>query len=260
LSRSSAGAAPFSELVIRALQRGWTAGVVLAVLTPLGALVWTHVDRRPAWVMSVVVRAESRDETRSRDEERAAVAAVLGRVGRLHLGPVEVRGERERRIGDGLTYVAERTIVVRNEREEPLSALERDTGSPDGLSTTPRRALRAPDTAFGLVLLAMLLGMSTLERSALSDADPFALRPPIVLLNLLTLGLLGAGAAVVAGGWNALLGLSVAFALGPGIVWLARSRSYWRLDRRLSSRYLAIAFMTGAVVVAWLARLTVLPS
>jgi hypothetical protein len=237
------------------LRIAWRAGVVLGVLVPLSAFAWQQFDRRPAWVIAVVARAESKDPNGARLDERRAVDDVLRRIARVRDVTVEVRGEREGRIDDDTMSRAERTIVVRSAAEAPLRAIARAVhGTPNVLPGESRRAMHIGDLTLAFVLVAMLLTLATLERSALRDADPFAIDAPLVALDLLGLGFLAAGAVVVERAWNLSLIPFVAVAFIPVAVWLVRARTRWAVDPVLRPRYHVFAWLTGLVVAAWLAR------
>jgi hypothetical protein len=80
------------ERGMRRLQTAWAVGIVFAVLIPLAAFAWQHVDHRPAWVMSILVSSESNVEGRARGDERRAVADVLRRIARpRNAGPATAR-------------------------------------------------------------------------------------------------------------------------------------------------------------------------
>lgn len=245
------------ERGMRGLLSAWTAGLVLFVLIPLIAYVYERFDHRPAFVMEIFVSAERSSAEKARRDERAAVDAVAFEIAHLRLPPPEVRSENERATGSGSTHVAQRSLVVRTDSKERLSALaDRTRSIDDATPGDPRRALRLSDLAFAFVLLALLLSISSLERPALSDAGPFATRASSVVLNMVALALLAAGAAIVAHGWNAPMALSVAAAVAPIVAWLARARVRWTADPMLRSRYAAIAVLTAGVAIAWLARLS----
>jgi hypothetical protein len=240
---------------MRRLRGAWAAGIACAVLIPLAAFGWKQVDHRPAWVMSVLVTSESKDETRARGDERSAVDDVLRRIARRPRIAIELRSENERRIGDGTTFEVQRTIVIRSEDEAPLTAVKLAVrAGPDALIGEPRRATRISDFALAFVLVAMLLTLATLERSALSDADPFVIDAPLVVLHLVGLGFLAAGAVVAGRAWNLPLIPFVAVAAAPIALWFARTRTYWTSDPVLRPRYAAFACLAGLVGAAWVAR------
>ncbi|HEV2643221.1 MAG TPA: hypothetical protein VGT98_10955 [Candidatus Elarobacter sp.] len=233
----------------------WAAGIAFAVLIPLAAFAWEQLDRRPAWVTAVVASAESKDVNAALLDERRALAGVLRRIaGRPGLA-VDVRAEHVPRVGDGMTFQAERTVVIRSDAEAPLHAAARAVrGVPNVVPGEPRRATHIGDFTLIFVLVAMLLTLATLERSALSDADPFAIDAPLVALDLLGLGFLAAGAVVVERAWNLPLIPFVALAFAPIVVWLVRARARWTGHRVLRPRYAALAWLAGIVVAGWLAR------
>jgi hypothetical protein len=240
---------------LRRLRIAWAAGSVFAVLIPLAAFGWQQLDRRPAWVMSVVAGAESKDANRAMKDERSAVQSVLQRLARHAEIATSVRSESERQIDDGTTFRAERTVVIRSESEAALMSVMRDVrGVADAVTGRPRRATHIGDFTLIFVLVAMLLTLATLERSALSDADPFVIDAPLVVLHLLGLGFLAAGAVVAERAWNHALIPFVAVAAAPVAFWLARARQYWTSDPALRARYAAFAWAAGIVGAAWLAR------
>ncbi|HWT04723.1 MAG TPA: hypothetical protein VN224_03115 [Xanthomonadales bacterium] len=240
---------------MRGLRIAWAAGIAGAALIPLAAFGWQQLDRRPAWVMSVVASSESKDEARARTDERRAFDDVLRRLARRPRIAIELRPEHEPRIGDGTSFQAERTVVIRSKAEAPLTAVVHDMHAvTDAASTEPRRATHIGDFTLIFVLLAMLLTLATLERSALSDADPFVIDAPLVVLHLLGLGFLAAGAVVAERAWNHPLIPFVAIAAAPIAFWLARTRSRWTSDPALRPRYAAFACFAGIVGAAWIAR------
>ena len=135
----------------------WAAGTVCAVLIPLGAFAWQQLDRRPAWVTSVVARAESDDARSALRDERSATTRVLQRAARLRGVTVEVWPERElrvdrTRIGDAANAQAERTVVLRSDAEAPLLAVARSVrGIPDVVPGEPRRATHIGDFTLAFV-------------------------------------------------------------------------------------------------------------
>jgi hypothetical protein len=239
---------------MRRLRSAWGAGIVCAVLIPLAAFAWKQVDHRPAWVMSILVTSESKDETRARSDERRAMDDLLRRIARPRI-TIELRSEGQRRIGDGTTFEAQRTVVIRSEDEAPLASVKLAAkNGPEALIGEPRRATRISDFALAFVLVAMLLTLATLERSALSDADPFVVDAPLVVLHLLALGFLAAGALVAERAWNQPLIPFVAVAAAPMAFWFARTRHRWTSDPALRPRYTAFACLAGIVGAAWIAR------
>jgi hypothetical protein len=239
---------------MRGIRKAWAAGIACAVLIPLVAFGWKQADHRPAWVMSILVSSESKDEARARAEERRAVDDVLRRIAGPRIA-IELRSEGQRRIGDGTTFEAQRTVVIRSAEEAPLTAVKRAvTAVPDTMIAEPRRATRISDFALGFVLVAMLLTLATLERSALSDADPFVIDAPLVVLHLLGLGFLAAGAVVAERAENFALIPFVAVAAAPMVWWFARARSRWADDPALRPRYAAFACMAAVVGAAWIGR------
>ena len=245
---------PLGERGLRALRKAWTAGIACAVLIPLAAFGWQLADHRPDWVMSILVTSESKDETRARDDERRSVDDVLRRIARPRIA-IELLSENERRTGDGTTFEAQRTIVIRSEDEAPLMAAKLAArAASDALIFEPRRATRISDFALAFVLLAMLLTLATLERSGLRDADPFVIDPPLVALHLIGLGFLAAGAVVAGRAWNLALIPFVALAAAPIALWFVRTRTFWTRDPVLRPRYTASACLAALVGAAWLAR------
>jgi hypothetical protein len=239
---------------MRGIRKAWAAGIACAVLIPLVAFGWKQLDHRPAWVMSILVSSESKDETHARADERRAVDDVLRRIARPRIA-VELRSEGQRRTGDGTTFEAQRTVVIRSADEAPLTAVKRAARAvPDTMIAEPRRATRISDFALGFVLVAMLLTLATLERSALSDADPFVVDAPLVVLHWLGLGFLAAGAVVAERAWNSSLIPFVAVAAAPIAVWFTRARTRWASDPALRPRYAAFACLAGIVGAAWIAR------
>ena len=240
---------------MRRLRNAWAAGIACAVLIPLAAFGWQRADHRPAWVMSILVTSESKDQPRARADERRAVDDILHRVARRPNLAIELRSENERRTGDGTTVELQRTIVIRSEDEAPLTAVKRAAkGVADAMTGEPRRATRISDFALAFVLVAMLMTLATLERSALSDADPFAIDAPLVVLHLAGLGFLAAGAVVAGRSWNLPLIPFVAVAAAPIAVWFARARAYWTSDPVLRPRYAAFACVAAVVGGVWVAR------
>ena len=245
---------PLGERGLRRLRIAWATGIACALLIPLAAFGWQRVDDRPAWVMSILVTSEAKDETRARDGERAAVNDLLHRIARPRVA-TELRSESERRTGDGTTVEAQRTIVIRSEDEAPLNAVKLAARAvPDVMIAEPRRATRISDFALGFVLLAMLLTLATLERSALSDADPFVIDAPLVVLHLIGLGFLAAGAVVAGRAYNHALIPFVALAAAPIALWFVRTRTFWTRDPVLRPRYTTFACLAALVGAAWLAR------
>jgi hypothetical protein len=239
---------------LRGLLKAWAAGIAFAVLIPLAALGWKYADHRPAWVMSILVTSESKDETRARDAERRAVDDILRRIARPRIA-VELRSEGGRRTGDGTTFESQRTLVIRSEDEAPLTSVKLAAKAvPDTMIAEPRRATRIGDFALAFVLVAMLLTLATLERSALSDADPFVIDAPLVVLHFLGLGFLAAGAVVAERAWSYSLIPFVAVAAAPIALWFARTRNRWTGDHALRPRYAAFACLAGVVAAAWVAR------
>jgi hypothetical protein len=239
---------------MRGLRKAWAAGIACAVLLPLTAFGWQQVDHRPAWVMSILVASESKDETRARAGERRTVDDVLRRIARPRIA-IELRSEGGRRTGDGTTFEAQRTVVIRSADEAPLTAVKLAAKAvPDTMIAEPRRATRIGDFALGFVLVAMLLTLATLERSALSDADPFVIDAPLVVLHLLGLGFLAAGAVVAERAGNHTLIPFVAVAAVPIAWWFVRARTRWAGDPALRPRYAAFACVAGIVGAAWIAR------
>ena len=224
------------------------------MLIPLAAFGWQRVDHRPAWVMSILVSSESKDEARARTDERRAVDDVLRRIARPRIA-IELRSEGQRRTGNGTTFEAQRTVVIRSEDESPLTAVKLAAKAvPETMIAEPRRATRISDFALAFVLVAMLLTLATLERSALSDADPFVIDAPRVVLHLLGLGFLAAGAVVAESAWNVALIPFVAVAAAPTALWFARARTRWASDPALRPRYAAFACSAAVVGAAWIAR------
>ena len=224
------------------------------MLIPLAAWGWQWFDHRPAWVMSILVTSEAKDETRARGGERRAVDDVLRRIARPDIA-VELRAENERRIGDGTTVEAQRTVVIRSGDEAPLTAVKLAARAvSDVMIAQPRRATRISDFALAFVLLAMLLTLATLERSALSDADPFVVDAPLVVLHLIGLGFLAAGALVAGRAWSHALIPFVALAAAPIALWFVRTRTFWMRDPVLRPRYAAFACLAAIVGAAWIAR------
>ena len=239
---------------MRGLRKAWTAGIAFAVLIPLAAFGWQQVDHRPAWVMSILVTSESKDETRARGDERRTVDDVLRRIAGPRVA-IELRSEGGRRTGDGTTFEAQRTIVIRSEDEAPLTSVKLAAKAvPETMIAEPRRATRISDFALAFVLVAMLLTLATLERSALRDADPFVIDAPLVVLHLLGLGFLAAGAVVAERAWNHPLIPFVVVAAAPIALWFARTRRRWTSDPVLRPRYAAFACLAGIVGAGWLAR------
>ena len=245
---------PIGASGMRGIRKAWAAGIACAVLLPLVAFAWKQLDHRPAWVMSVLVSSESKDETRARSDERRAVEEILRRIARPRIA-IELRSEGGRRTGDGTTFEAQRTVVIRSDSEAPLTAVKHVAKAvPDTMVAEPRRATRIGDFALGFVLVAMLLTLATLERSALSDADPFVIDAPRVVLHLLGLGFLSAGAVVTERAWNHALIPFVVVAAAPIAWWFARARTRWFSDPVLRPRYAAFACAAVVVAAAWIAR------
>jgi hypothetical protein len=145
--------------------------------------------------------------------------------------------------------------VIRSEHEPPLTSVKFAARAvPEAMTGEPRRATHIGDFALAFVLIAMLLTLATLERSALSDADPFVIDAPLVVLHALGLGFLMAGAVVAERTWNHALIPFVAVAAAPIALWLARTRRYWTGDPGLRPRYAAFAWLAGIVSTVWLAR------
>ncbi len=240
---------------MRGLRKAWAAGIACAVVIPLAAFGWQRADHRPAWVMSILVSSESNDEARARSDERRAFDDLLRRIERPRIA-LDLHKEGQRRTGDGTTFEAQRTVVIRSEDEAPLKATQRAARAvpQTTMISEPRRATHISDFALAFVLVAMLLTLATLERSGLSDADPFVVDAPRVVLLFLGLGFLGAGAAVVGNVWNASLIPFVAVAAVPIALWFARARTYWTRDPALRPRYAAFACLAGIVAAAWIAR------
>ncbi|MDQ6943296.1 MAG: hypothetical protein M3169_12385 [Candidatus Eremiobacteraeota bacterium] len=224
-------------------------------MIPLAAFGWQRVDHRPAWVMSILVTSESKDEARARADERRAVNDLLRRIERPRIA-IDLHDEGQRRTGDGTTFEAQRTVVIRSEDEAPLTAVKLAAKAvPETtMIAEPRRATHISDFALAFVLVAMLLTLATLERSGLSDADPFIIDAPRVVLLLLGLGFLAAGAVVIGNVWNASLIPFVAVAAAPIALWFTRARTYWTRDPALRPRYTVFASLAGLVAAAWLAR------
>ncbi|HEY0381167.1 MAG TPA: hypothetical protein VGC72_03105 [Candidatus Elarobacter sp.] len=240
---------------MRGLRTAWTAGMVFAVLIPLAAFAWQQLDRRPAWVVSVVAKAESKDEARALRDERRMIDGAVRRIGRRRDVSVEVRAERQRLIGNDGTVYVERAIVLRSATEAPLRAVARDVaGVLNAPRGEPRRATHIGDWTLAFALVAMLLALATLERSGLSDADPFAMDAPLVALDLLGLGFLAAGAVVVEHAWSQPLIPFVAVAFAPVAIWFARARTRWMREPVLRPRYALMCWLAGIVAAAWLAR------
>jgi hypothetical protein len=252
---SQAAAQPLGERGMRRLRTAWTGGIACAALIPLAALCWQQADHRPAWVMSILVTSESKDELRARGDERRAVDDVLRRIARRARIAIELRSENERRIGDGTTFEMQRTVVIRSEDEAPLTAVKLAAKAvPDAAIGEPRRATRISDFTLMFVLVAMLMTLATLERSALSDADPFVIDAPLVVLHLAGLGFLAAGAVVAGRAWNLPLIPFVVVAAAPIALWFARARTYWTSDPVLRPRYAAFACLAVIVGAGWIAR------
>jgi hypothetical protein len=251
-----------SPKTVRGLQRAWSAGLALLVALPAGAVLWERLDRRPDWVASAVITATARSAQAARQAESATTARAVHRL--ASAGPIliEPHARREWSELDRTTvieartaYVADRTVVIRAPTSELLlrgeAALERLAGV---ATSTPRRALRLSDLAFGFVLLSLLLGYATLERSALSDADPFAQQPPLVVLNLLALGALAAGGALAGlQGPRLPLAACLLVACVPPAIWLVRTRVPWR-TAALGGRWIATAVASALVAALWVVR------
>ncbi len=247
---------------MRGLRRAWSAGLALLLGLPAGAVLWDRLDRRPDWVASAVVTATTRSAEAARQAESAMTARVVHELAAA--GPILIEPHARREWSEldrtavievRTAYVADRTLVIRAPTSALLlhgeAALERLGGV---ATSTPRRALRLSDFSFGLVLLALLLGYATLERSALSDADPFAQQPPLVVLNLLALGALAAGGAL-AGLQGPRLPLAACLlAAGvPPAIWLVRTRVPWR-TAALGGRWTATAVASALVAALWMVR------
>jgi hypothetical protein len=200
------------------------------------------------------VTSESKDAARARGDERRAIDDVLRRIARPAIA-IELRSENERRTGTGTTIEWQRTVIIRSEDEARLTAVKLAAKAvPDILVGEPRRATRISDFALGFVLVAMLLTLATLERSALSDADPFVVDAPLVVLHLVGLGFLAAGAVVAGRAWNHSLIPFVAVAAAPIAWWFARTRTFWTGHPVLRPRYAAFACLAAIVAAAWIAR------
>ena len=239
---------------MRGIRKAWAVGIACAVLIPLAAFGWQQLDHRPAWVMSILVSSESKDETRARADERRAFDEVLRRIARPRIA-IELRSEGQRRTGDGTTFEAQRTVVIRSESEAPLTAVKLAAKAvADTMIAEPRRATHISDFALEFVLVAMVLTIATLERSALSDADPFVINAPLVVLHLLGLGFLAAGAIVAERAWNHSLIPFVVVAAAPIAWWFVRTRTYWTSDPALRPRYTVFVCLAAVVGAAWIAR------
>jgi hypothetical protein len=250
-----AAAQPLGERGMRRLRKAWAAGIACAALIPLAAFGWQQADHRPDWVMSILVTSEASDESRARADERRAVDDVLRRIARQPRIAIELRSQRERRIGNGTTFESQRTVVIRSEDEAPLTAVKlAEKGVSEAMVSEPRRATRISDFTLAFVLVAMVMTLATLERSALSDADPFVIDAPLVVLHLAGLGFLAAGAVVAGRAWNPPLIPFVAVAAAPIALWFARARTYWTSDPVLRPRYAAFACLAAIVGAGWVAR------
>jgi hypothetical protein len=206
--------------------------------------------------MAVTASAQSKVPAEALREERRALASVLRVIARERGPSPAFQREFESREDAGRTYVETRTLVLRSDDQRQLLALCRTVAKIEGVTCSdPRRAVRPPDAAFALLLIAVLLGMATLERSGFAD-EHVAMQPALVVLTGLALGFLGAAALLVGGGWpGILLHVSVALAFVPPIVWLVRVRVPWTACNALQRPYQMSVALTAVVLCTWAVRL-----
>ena len=241
-----------SQSTQRALRTACVLAICSAALVVAVTATWKSFDRRPAWVMSVSASGQSESRAAALTEERAAFATAVRTIAREHGPSPEFLNEVESTDERGRTFIATRTFVLRGDDELALLALYRTAVKIPGVrSSDPQRALRPPDAAFALLLVALLAGMATLEPSD----DHVSLQPALVVLNGIALGLLSAAAVLVAGGWpRYFLEASFAAAFIPTIVWLVRIRVPWARCAALRLPYTTLVVFTAVVFCAWIVR------
>jgi hypothetical protein len=222
----------------------------------MAAVAWKGLDRRPAWVMAVNAVSRAYSRAAALTEERAALAAAIRVIARDGgPSPIFLR-EVETREDEGQRFVETRTVHLRSDDELQLLNLYRRLRTlTDITCSDPRRALRPPDFAFGLLLIALLLGWAALEPPRIPDRRRWA-QPAFVILNGLALGLLTASVVLVDRGWPGyLLHVSLVISFAPTIVWLVRVRVPWTARKALRLPYAALVGVTAIVSVAWVVRL-----
>lgn len=242
----------------RALRTASAVAIGCAVLLVAATAVWIALDRRPAWVMAVSASAREPSRAEAVAGERAALAAVTLRIARERGPAPDLQREAESTEDEGRTFVETRTLVLRSDEEALLLRLYRVLAAPGIARTYPQRALRPPDAAIPILILALILGMATLEPPRFRD-ERVATQPALAVLIGLVLGLLGATAVLVGPGWpGVLLPVSVAVVFAPAVAWLVRVRGAWTASAALRLPFRAFAVLTAALACAWIARVATL--
>jgi hypothetical protein len=239
----------------RALRIACVVALCCAVLLVIATVAWKALDRRPAWVMAVTASAQSESLADSLRDERRAFAAAIRVIGREHGVSPAYLHEVEWRDAAGRTFTETRTIVLRTDDQRALLTLYRRLSKVQGVTCSdPSRALRPPDAAFALLIVAFVLGLATLEPSGFPD-EHVSMQPALVILNGLTLGLLSAAAVLVGSGWPGyLLQASFVLAFAPVIVWLIRIRVRWTACAALKLPYRTLVITAAVAFGTWVVR------
>ncbi|HYW54943.1 MAG TPA: hypothetical protein VFF00_06795 [Candidatus Elarobacter sp.] len=243
-----------SAELLRALRRACALAIALTIAGAAGASAWKVLDRRPAWVMAVNVSARGASRDAVLREERAVFAAVLRRIENAGFDAPEQLREAESMGDTGIIFIETRTAIVRDEDDRRLLRLYRSLYGASGITPSdPVRAVRPADVAFPLLLIALLVGMATLEPFPRFDrAAPAATRPGLAIITGFALGLLAAAAVLAGPGWPPLFqAAAVVVASIPVVLWFVRARAVWDRNVALRGPYRAFAATAALVAAGW---------
>jgi hypothetical protein len=233
----------------------WT--LVAALALPIAALVFAHLYRPAKWTMSVIVETSAVDDTAAalRDERRI-VRDVTQRLERDGLKPAVLYESTAPAGPMTKVVVARRIVSTGSDDENRLNRFASHFAMPHTEVSLPRRTMLPEDAVLPLLLVAMLLGFASFERSASwnSDAMGFQAGRPAVIVVALGITAAAGAIAVVSGARGGIAGF-VAMAFLPVVIWLAKSRATWVAVPPLARIHTVISVFAIGVALEWAVRL-----
>lgn len=233
----------------------WT--FIAALLLPALAVLFARVYQPPKWTMSVSVETTAvNDEAAALRSEQGIARAVVLQAERERLKPRLLNETTARSGFMAKTVVARRVVYIESDDEDRLNGFAAHFSMRDADVTLPRRNFRVEDLGVGLLLIAMLLGFATFERSARWNNDPMALQPGRAAVVVAALGIVAAAGAIAdVPGARMGMAIFVFMAFLPALVWLAKIRATWIAVPPLARIHTAIAAFAVVVALEWTARL-----
>ncbi|HTD36404.1 MAG TPA: hypothetical protein VK669_02725 [Candidatus Limnocylindrales bacterium] len=230
---------------------------IVALLLPALVVLFARAYQPPKWTMSVSVETTAvNDEAAALRSEQRIARAVALQAERHGLKPRLLNETTARGGFMARTVVARRVVSIESDDEDRLNGFAAHFAMHDAEATLPRRNFRVEDLGVGLLLIAMVLGFATFERSAAWNSDPMTLQPGRAAVVVLALGIVAAAGAI-ADIPGARLGMAVFVLLAflPAVAWLVKMRATWIAVPRLARVHTTIAAFAAVVALEWTARL-----